>query len=105
MWAITNESSIVALGINFLFVPEHDRLEREERFARCVHRLNIFLVAARRNDITRSAVAKPHSHGIKNRSGLHSGTDIAEIGALIDAGLTHGPLANAHVALAFLRGH
>src|SRR4030095_9910589 len=36
-----------ALRINFLLIAEGDRLQREDRFARFVHRLNVLLVVRR----------------------------------------------------------
>jgi len=105
MWAVTYGSAIVALGINLLFVPEHDRLEREEQFARCVPSAEYLPCSGAMKRHHQSAVAKPHSHGIKTHSGLHSGTDIAEIGAVIDAGLTPRPLGQCTRCHRVFEGH
>ena len=50
--------------------------------------------------MTHSAVGQPDSHGIKPSASLHRGINIADIGSVIDAGLTDDSLANAHVAIA-----
>ncbi len=61
-----------------LLIAIGDRFEREERFARLVHRLDVLLVTSRRTGATKPAVANLYCNGLDpNTEGLYGRVNVS----------------------------
>ena len=74
--------------IDLLLVSEGYRLERKQRLAGVVHRLDVLFVTARGSRVTKQTSGQVHGNGVGSTTTYRGGIYIADIGVVVLASNT-----------------